>query len=108
MVSKLKEVKQFKIDYEKYKTEWSRKVEASAGDVRDHVEAINAENLRVKKEIEELRLENERMSKEINVYKQATLGYNFDFDYEQLRLIVQESEKEQADLRKFEQEDAEL
>ena len=43
MADKLKETQQFKVEYEKNKTEWSRKVEASAGDVRDHLTKI--ENL---------------------------------------------------------------
>lgn len=99
MLQKMKEVKQFKIDYEKYKTEWSKKVEASAGDVRDHVQALQEENTKMKGELEELRLQNERMLKEIDVYKTVTFGANFDFDYEQLKQIIEASEREQADLK---------
>jgi len=41
MFEKMKEMKVFKVEYEKNKINWSKKVEASAGDVNDHVAKIN-------------------------------------------------------------------
>jgi hypothetical protein len=41
MLNKMKIINQFKLEYEKNKLDWNKKVEASAGDVTDHLKMLS-------------------------------------------------------------------
>lgn len=84
----MKEFKQFKLEHEKNKITWSKKVEASAGDVQDYVKQTNEAMFKMKENLEEMKLINQRMQKENEVYKGLIQGNNFDFSSEELQSIV--------------------
>lgn len=103
-----KEMKQFKVDFEQNKASWWRKVECNAGDVQDLIKTIREENEGLNQAIQDTQLFIQRIKKENEVYRKKLSDSSLEFDFEQVRTMIEASEKEQIDLRNFLEEDREL